>query len=155
MYETGWAAEPAVHHLLAIVRTVALVLLVVAMCGCKTALVYTGSVKAGDNQKAANVSEALEKEYVRQGLQVQRDWPAPTGAYYSTAWVKPVGSRHHITLWAGDWVKDGTLFIRIVPQPYCNEESREFGEHMRGFMTIKFPDLEWTLTARSELDWFR
>ncbi len=57
--------------------------------------------------------------------------------------------------WVGDWVKDGTLFIRIVPQPYCNHASRDFGEHIRGFMTTKFPDFEWTLNGRSELDWFR
>ena len=136
-------------------KSLALLVLAVAVSGCKTALVYTGSVKAGDNQKAVAVSKAIEDEYVRQGLQIERDFRAPTGAYYSTAWVTPVGSTRYNALWVGDWVKNGTLFIRIVPQPYCNDASREFGEHIRGFMTTTFLDLGWTLTARSELDWFR
>jgi len=136
-------------------KSLALVILAVTMCGCKTALIYTSSVRTGDDQKAMEVSKVLEEEYVRQGLQREYVTSPPTKAYYWTSWVTPVGSTRYIALWVGDWVKDGTLFIRIVPQPYCNEASRDFGEHIRGFMTTKFPDLEWTLTARSELDWFR
>ena len=136
-------------------KSLALIIVTVAMCGCQTALVYTGSVRAGDNQKAVAVGKTIEEEYVRQGLKIESDFPAPTGAYYSTAWIKPVGSTYSMTLWVGDWVKNGTLFIRIVPQPDCNDVSRDFGEHMRVFMTNRFPELEWNLVSRSELDWFR
>ena len=151
------AGPPAsLSCVVAIMRTaLALVILAVAMCGCKTALVYTGSVKTGDDQKATEVSKVIEDEYLRQGLQREHFIRAPTKASYWSSWVTPVESTRYNALWVGDWVKDGTLFIRIVPQPYCNDASREFGEHIRGFMTTKFPDLEWRLTARSELDWFR
>ena len=141
---------------LAIMRTsLALIILAVAMCGCKTALVYTGSVITGDDQKATEVSKVLEDEYLRQGLQREYVIRAPAKASYWSSWVTPVGSTCYNALWVGDWVKDGTLFIRIVPQPYCNHASRDFGEHMRGFMTTEFPDFDWALNGRSELDWFR
>ena len=135
--------------------SLALIILAVAMCGCKTALVYTGSVITGDDQKATEVSKVLEDEYLRQGLRREYVIRAPAKASYWSSWVTPVGSTRYNALWIGHWVKDGTLFIRIVPQPYCNHASRDFGEHIRGFMTTKFPDFEWTLNGRSELDWFR
>src|SRR5437660_12479268 len=130
-------------------------ILAVDKSGCKTTLVYTGSVKTGDDQKATEVSNVIEDEYLRQGLQREHFIRAPTKASYWSSWVTPVESTRYNALWVGDWVKDGTLFIRIVPQPYCNDASREVGEHIRGFMTTTFLDLGWTLTARSELDWFR
>src|SRR2546430_2280153 len=47
-------------------KSLALLVLAVAVSGCRTALVYTGSVTAGDDQKALAVSKAIEDEYVRQ-----------------------------------------------------------------------------------------
>ena len=126
-----------------------------ALSGCKTALIYTGSVKAGDDQKARAVARTIEEEYVRQGLKLESDFPSKTEAFYATAWVKPVGNTRYITLWVGNTVKEGKLLIRIVPQPYCDDTSRAFGEHMRGFMTTTFPELDWNLVSRTEQDWFR
>ena len=132
-----------------------LIVLVPIMCGCKTAWVYTGTVKTANDEKAIQVSKVLEEEYLRQGLQREHLISAPLKAHYWTSWVTPVGSTRYSSLWVGNGVKDGAVFIKIVPQPYCNDASREFGEHIRGFMTSKFSDLEWTLNARSKLDWFR
>jgi len=126
-------------------KSLSLVILAVATCSCNTTLVYTGSVKTGDNQKAVEFSKVLEEEYARQGLKSLKDWRAPTGACYSTSWRKHA-------LFVGDWVKDGTLFVRIVPAPYSSDVSREFGEHMRAFMTDRFSELEWRLVAKYEFD---
>jgi hypothetical protein len=131
----------------------ALIMLVATMNGC--ALVYTGSVKTGDNQKAIGISKILEAEYVRQGFQ-KDDVPPQAEAYYWASWVTPSAeSTNYNAIWIGDWVKDGTLFIRIVPQPGCNDASRKFGEHMKIFITNSFPDLEWNLVGRFEPDLFR
>src|SRR5687768_18278605 len=109
-------------------RTVLLIFLVVAVCGCNRALIYTGSVKVGDNQKAIAIAKIVEAEFSKKGLKNGSNLYTPTATYYQE-WVMPVGSRHHISIWVGDWVKDGALYLRIVPQPNCNEVSRELGEH--------------------------
>ena len=44
-------------------RTVLLIFLVVAVCGCNRALIYTGSVKVGDNQKAIAIAKIVEAEF--------------------------------------------------------------------------------------------
>jgi hypothetical protein len=134
---------------------IALLLLAAAACGCQTALVYTGGVKAADNQKAVAVSKTIEAEYAKQGLQLESDFPAPPDSSYSTDWIKPVGNTHGITLGVVNWVKGDTVFIRIEPQPGCNDVSQEFGEHMRSFMATNFADAKWKLEPRSEADWFR
>jgi hypothetical protein len=128
-----------------------LIFLAVTLNGC--ALVYSGSVKAGDNQRAVAVSQVLEAEYRSQGLQ-KENMPPQTQAYYWTSWFSAPGTRYE-AIWVGDWVKDGTVHIRIVPQPSCNDAARAFGEHMQDFMTNNFPHLEWSLTGKSEPDLFR
>jgi len=128
----------------------ALIILAATVSGC--AMVYTGSVKTSDNQKAVGVSKVLEAEYARQGL-TENDVPPQTQAYYWTSWMTPSAAcTNYNAVWVGDWVVDGTLFIRIVPQPGCNDFSRAFGEHMQSFMTNSFPDLEWRLAGRYEPD---
>jgi hypothetical protein len=117
----------------------------------------------GDNERAVVVSKMIEEEYVRQGLR-EDNFRTSTGgtsngdyygAYYSTEWVKPVGNTLFMTLWVGNWVKDGTLFISIVPQPHCYDVSREFGEHMQSFMTNSLSGLQWNLVGKSEPDFDR
>lgn len=154
-----WGASPLcgsrpTNCRLAIMRTVSLILLIVAVCGCSRALIYTGSVKAGDNQKAIAIAKIIEEEFSKKGLKNHSDFYTPGGTYYEE-WVMPVGSERRISLWVGDWVKDGALYLRIVPQPYCNGVSQKLGEHMRGFMEKEFSDFEWTMTMKPEFDWFR
>jgi hypothetical protein len=137
------------NYRLAIMRAfIFLVLLATTLSGCT--LCYDGRIKVGDNQKAVAVSKVLEVEYVRQGLVADNDLAAPEGVYYWSLWEKP--SKYNIKLTASDWVKDGTLFIRIAPPPSCNSMSRDFGKHMQSFMTNSFPDLEWRLTGTFILD---
>jgi hypothetical protein len=132
----------------------ALITLATTLSGC--ALVYTGTVKTPDNGKAIAASKVLEAEYAKLGLEKEDDMPPPAMAGYSTSWfTSSAACTNCSAIWVGDWVNDGTLFIRIVPQPGCNGYARTFGEHMQDFMTNHFQNLEWKLTGRYEPDLFR
>ncbi len=128
------------------------IVLAITVSGC--ALVYTGSVTTGDNQKAVAASKLLEAEYVKEGFQ-PNDVAADSKAYYWSSWFTSPESTRYNAIWIGNWVKDGTLFIRIVPQPGCNDALRAFGGHMQIFMTNAFPCFDWRLVGRQEPDLLR
>jgi hypothetical protein len=132
-------------------------LLPVAVTGCQTMLVYNGNIAAGDNKEAVAVCKVLETEYIKSGLKEHHHMPPPKSAYYWTSWfTSPTAvSTNCNGIAVAEWINNGTVFLSIVPQPGCSDYSRVFGEHMRGFITTNFPNLEWTLNAKSELDFDR
>ncbi len=132
----------------------ALITLATTLSGC--ALVYTGAVKTTDNEKAIAASKVLEAEYAKMGLKKEDGMPPLTPGCYSTSWfTSSAACTNYNAICVGNWLNDGTLFIRIVPQPRCNDYAQTFGEHIQDFMTNHFQNLEWKLVGRYEPDLFR
>jgi hypothetical protein len=123
---------------------------VLLLCGCQTALVYTGEIRASSNAMR-EVEDALEGFYRAQGFTQAR---AITGGGYTPGEWHLERAKHFI-LWLGQTKKDDRIEIRIVPQPGANDASREVAAAIRTFMGARFPAVTFELVEKPELDLFR
>ena len=120
------------------------------MAGCQTALVYTGEVR-GTASSVQAVDRSLGEFYRSRGFAPA---PAITGPGYAPGeWQLSRGK--FLVVWIGQTQKEGTLEIRIVPQPGANDAAREVADAIRTYMASHFPTTSFELVEKPELDFLR
>jgi hypothetical protein len=133
-------------------RIALLLSLLFTLAGCRTALVFTGTVETIDEREALAVASALESDLKKEGFTANPlpHTQLPSGVARMSSWWNP---RSSVLVEA--ITKKKEVSLRIVPQPGANNASKEVAERVRILLVTRFPNLKIQIIEKPEADFLR